>query len=324
LNVVHNVWFKQKSLCLIDQNRPSLGERVLGWFSLVLFSILLTVGLGFIHLSVASAGVCAGSRRSACTGFAEYCNVNGHRGRCRVNLSGSSFGNRERPEDQVLGEKGVPAGDVEEDETRNRNERPRDIIGLLRSGKKDLALEAFRKSTLKDEFLTGDLVRLVQEFCRRSSPQIAEAVLREFETETQRSADISAYNALMKGYSKAKMVQAIDDIIYGMLNGSYSEVKPDVISFGILIDTYVSLYKMPAAESVLRTMTSMETVQPDVRIFTSLIRGYAIDNRFEEVKRCFSRLHDANLKSDLVLYNVAICAAKRARNVGAAEAIYDR
>ncbi|KAJ8906710.1 hypothetical protein NDN08_003199 [Rhodosorus marinus] len=282
------------------------------------------MGLGFIHLSVASVGVCGGSRRSACKGFVGYGNVNGSRGRSRLCLSGSSFGNWERPEDQVLGEDGDSAADEEEDLTRNRNERARDIIRLLKSGKNDLALEAFRKSRLKDDFLDGDLVRLVQEFCRKSSPQVAEAVLREFETETERTADISAYNALMKGYSKARMVQAIDDIIYGMLNGSNSEVKPDIISFGILIDTYAKLNKMPAAESVLRTMMSMETVQPDVHIFTSLIRGYATANRFEEVKRCFSRLHDANLKPDLVLYNVAIGAAKRARNVSAAETIFER
>lgn len=180
-------------------------------------------------------------------------------------------------------EESIGAGEEERFEsTREGYVPPLSIITLLKSGEKDKALEAYYETKPKWKYSLSELSSLVAAFGKYHSDRAAEEVVHLFEAEEGNEVDLYVYNVLLKAFALRGNIPGLEKTFDRLL--STINLRPNTISYGILVESYACRGKMAAAESAVRTMIN-SGAELDIHIFTSLLRGYAQKNNSDAVRR---------------------------------------
>jgi pentatricopeptide repeat protein len=106
------------------------------------------------------------------------------------------------------------------------------------------------------------------------------------------------YNALLKVMAACGEPELAEDLLREMKNGP---VKPDIVSYSIVVDAYAKARRPAEAHEIHRFMT----VPPNVVSFNSLIHAYSKSDAPESAERANSVLKemtDAAVSPDLMTY----------------------
>ncbi|KAL3940024.1 MAG: hypothetical protein SGBAC_005353 [Bacillariaceae sp.] len=150
--------------------------------------------------------------------------------------------------------------------------------------------------------------------------------------------DRISFNALLSGYAKQHTEQAAKDaekLLYSMhelyKSGGYNSLKPNMISYTIVMDCYAKLGQGEAAEALLRKLIPLhqETNDPDweadLATYNTVLLAWARSNQPQKADRFLQFLYEeADIAPDERSFNIVLSAWAKVGNAEQAELILTR
>lgn len=142
------------------------------------------------------------------------------------------------------------------------------------------------------------------------------------------------YNIFLHALAEANKTERAEQVLQGLLEGSWDGVEPDPISFSTVLLAYTKQETMEAmgkAETLLNQMqelyfAGMDTAKPNLVAFTTVIHGFALIGQPEPAEPLLNRLSelysatlDPDFEPDITVYNSVMMAWSNAGQPDRAE-----
>ncbi|KAK4269572.1 hypothetical protein QN277_022711 [Acacia crassicarpa] len=171
---------------------------------------------------------------------------------------------------------------------------------------------------------TINLTNLINKLCRKQKTKLAWDLLHDV-MQSGGAVEATSCNALLTGLGKDRDVKRMNDLLAKMKE---MEIKPNVITFGILINHLCKSRRIDDALKVLEEMrgkggSSGMNVEPDVVIFNTLIDGLCKVWRHDESLSLLEQMKN-ECRPNTVTYNCLIDGFCKASNLDKAHELFDQ
>lgn len=192
---------------------------------------------------------------------------------------------------------------------------------LIRSyGRAGLYQESIKVfSSMKSMGISPSVVTfnsLLSILLKRGRTNMAKEVFDEMLSTYGVKPDTYSFNILIRGFCKNLMV---DEGFRFFQEMSKFECEADVITFNTLVDGLCRAGKVKIARNVLKGMQKKSSkLSPNVVTYTTLIRGYCMNQETDEALDVFNEMVASGLKPNVITYNTLIqglCESKKLNKI---------
>eukprot|EP00548_Thalassiothrix_antarctica_P018035 CAMPEP_0194194746 /NCGR_PEP_ID=MMETSP0154-20130528/75751_1 /TAXON_ID=1049557 /ORGANISM="Thalassiothrix antarctica, Strain L6-D1" /LENGTH=941 /DNA_ID=CAMNT_0038919203 /DNA_START=1 /DNA_END=2824 /DNA_ORIENTATION=+ len=183
--------------------------------------------------------------------------------------------------------------------------------------------KAGNKRVSPDAFTLNTILNALVKDATEESIERARIFFQEFQ-ELGVETDIVSFNTILKSmvkYGKMKGAESLLRKVEYDYNSGLSEIKPDGLSYNILLDGYAKIATRDAFKNAQKTMKKMETLalsnsdradcMPDIISYTSVIDSYARTEFVDEgagyvAEKILNDMIEAGISPNLICYNSVI------------------
>ncbi|XP_044491206.1 pentatricopeptide repeat-containing protein At3g61520, mitochondrial-like [Mangifera indica] len=165
------------------------------------------------------------------------------------------------------------------------------------------------------------LTQMISRLCRNVKTCLAWNVFHDL-MKLGAPIEVAPCNALLTGLGKVRDFEKMNQLLLEMKE---TDMQPDVVTFGILINWFCKSWRIDEALEVFEKMSGSKDVEPDLIIYNTLIDGFCKAGKVEEGLRLMERMRSSEgCKPNVVTYNCLIHGFCKAGNIESGQEIFDQ
>lgn len=155
---------------------------------------------------------------------------------------------------------------------------------------------------------------LLAPFCKSKNARKAQAIFDDMKERF--TPDSKTFSILIEGWGREPNLPKAKEVFDDMI------CKPDVVTYGIMVDILCKVGKVGEALDIIRDMMATGSCRPNTYIYSVLIHTYGIQKQTKEAVDVFLEMESNGITADVVAYNaLTFC---KGNQLGNCSMVYQR